>query len=276
MQLKLSSSFMLITSDGENHFGGMTDYHYHEQNELYFLLSGDCNYFIGNKIYNVVPGQLVIIPAFKIHKTTYRTKKRNRTLLSVKRDFLDFEPSVDITKPSIYEFSEDGEGKVVYILEKLRHELENKDALSEKMCRCLLYELFALIVRDGRETTAKQKASDTGSDSRMIEKITAYITENYMDSITLAGIAKKAGLSEGHLSRLFKNVTGLGFKEYLITVRILNAKKLLKETKLSVSRIAFDCGFNDSNYFSKLFRQYSACTPLQYRKRTEIYKDELA
>lgn len=273
MQFKLSESFILITSNGENHFGAMADYHYHEQTELYFLLSGECRYFIGNKIYQVSSGQIVIIPGGMIHKTIYRTQKRNRMLISFKNNFIDFDiflPSVDLSKPAIFEFNSESLAKVKNVFLKIEKEVKNIDKFSKDMCRCLCFELFSLITREGKDITeSKGQKNEPGSESAVIEKITKYITEQYYKHITLKDAAKSVNFSVGYLSKMFKKVTGMGFKEYLITVRILNAKELLKNTNMPVSRIAFDCGFNDSNYFSKMFSVYSDCSPLKYRKKTK-------
>lgn len=266
---KFSNELVIIDSVGENNFSGMIDYHYHEQTELYFLLSGDCKYFIGNKIYSVSSKQLVVIPAFMIHKTTYSSKKRSRILLSLKKDFLDFEPLIDLTKPQIFRFDEKYNNEILNIISKIEMEIEKKDSLSKKMCKCLCYELFAVIARNAIKVT-KEENTKSEDVSMTVEKITAYISEHYMENITLTGVSKEVGLSSAYLSKLFKKVTGLGFKEYLITIRILNAKKLLKETSLPVSTIAFDCGFNDSNYFSKMFHMYSHNTPLGYRKEKSL------
>ena len=154
--------------------------------------------------------------------------------------------------------------EILNILRKIEKESDLKDNFSEKMCKCLCFELFSVISRNGIEITS---GVNKDKDNSAIEKITSYITERYMENITLSEVANEIGLSTTYLSKLFKKSTGLGFKEYLLTVRILNAKKLLKETNLSVATIAFECGFNDSNYFSKIFHIYSECTPLQYRKR---------
>lgn len=271
MLYSLSDSFMLITSEGENHFGGMAEYHYHEQLELYFLLSGECRYFIGNKIYPVSAGQLVLIPGSMIHKTTYNTKKRDRKIISFRKGFTSLEPFADlleITKPAIFDFSDETRDTIRQIYDKAEAEILRNDSLSPDMCKCLCFELFSVLTRDAHEISGSiQKNNEIGREWELIEKITKFITENYSDNITLSAAAESVSMSEGGLSKLFKRVTGLGFKEYLLTVRVLRAKELLKSTALSVSEIAFECGFNDSNYFSKIFGKYSDTTPLKYRKK---------
>ena len=85
-----------------------------------------------------------------------------------------------------------------------------------------------------------------------------------------SSVAAKSFVSPEHLSRSFKAEIGQGFSEYLSEVRLKEAQKLLEgEQKLSVSEIAYKCGFNDSNYFSDKFKKRYGISPLQYRKASE-------
>ena len=58
----------------------------------------------------------------------------------------------------------------------------------------------------------------------------------------------------------------MGIIQYLTYVRVTNAKKLLRESTLSVMEVAERCGFNDSNYFSAVFKKVKGMTPMSYRK----------
>jgi AraC-like DNA-binding protein len=73
-------------------------------------------------------------------------------------------------------------------------------------------------------------------------------------------------MSESRFSRVFKEVVGIGYKEYLNSVRLNQANRLLLNTSQSVSDIAYACGFNDSNYFSTFFKKTNGMSPLEFRK----------
>ena len=97
-----------------------------------------------------------------------------------------------------------------------------------------------------------------------MEKILNDIKSNYHCDITLSRTAREHSISPEHLSRIFKKETGLSFHEYLTSIRLKEAERLLKlEEKKSVSEIAFSCGFNDSNYFSLVFQRIQGVTPFQ-------------
>ena len=74
-------------------------------------------------------------------------------------------------------------------------------------------------------------------------------------------------MSESTVLRTFKRITGYSASEYQMRRRMLAATDELTSTDKSVTQIAYDMGFNDSNYFSRSFRRFTGITPTAYRKR---------
>ena len=91
--------------------------------------------------------------------------------------------------------------------------------------------------------------------------VATYVYENFHRHITLSDTALRFHISRSYLSKKFKAVTGFGFKEYLINIRIQNACRMLLETDQSITDIALSCGFNDSNYFGDAFRHVKGISP---------------
>jgi signal transduction histidine kinase/DNA-binding LacI/PurR family transcriptional regulator/AraC-like DNA-binding protein/ActR/RegA family two-component response regulator len=102
---------------------------------------------------------------------------------------------------------------------------------------------------------------------RLTRKAMAYIHEHYSEPIGREDIARCVGVSEGYLSRSFINETGLSLIHYLTRYRIQQAKQLLVTSHKSVTEIAMEIGFSDSNYFSRVFRQEVGVSPLIYRQK---------
>ena len=73
-------------------------------------------------------------------------------------------------------------------------------------------------------------------------------------------------MSPSYFSRKFKLCTGFGYKEYLITIRILESCNLLSTTNMPITEIAAKCGFEDSNYFGDSFKKINGISPREYRK----------
>ncbi len=94
-----------------------------------------------------------------------------------------------------------------------------------------------------------------------------YIAQHYMDEdLSLNTLSEKVGLSASYFSTVFKNETGMNFSDFITSVRITQAKKLLTETNLSVAIIAESIGYRDQKYFSKLFKKVTNLKPSDYRK----------
>jgi YesN/AraC family two-component response regulator len=102
--------------------------------------------------------------------------------------------------------------------------------------------------------------------SREIRKVIRYIHTNYKNNITLNEIAKSVDLSANYLSSLFKQETGMHLMEYVNLIRVNRAKVLLRETNLKAYEIAATVGFNNTTYFSSIFKKLTNMTILDYKK----------
>ena len=108
---------------------------------------------------------------------------------------------------------------------------------------------------------------DTGNIHHKLRECLEYINKHPEQNFSISWLCKKAGLSESTLFRWFKRTTGMSALEYQLTMRLSRAANLLLEDKsLSISEAALQMGFNDSNYFAKLFRSRFNCSPREYRK----------
>ena len=98
------------------------------------------------------------------------------------------------------------------------------------------------------------------------ETICRYIQRNYSMDLTTDLICKHFSCSKSYFSHSFKSYTGKSFREYLTDIRLNYAKQLLEYSTLNVTQISFSVGFNDSNYFSNVFKEKIGFSPLLYRK----------
>ncbi len=110
--------------------------------------------------------------------------------------------------------------------------------------------------------------------SPAIKKAVSYIDANLDKAVSLRILSEYISLNESYLSTLFKNETGQTVISYINQKRILRAKELLMTTDMSVEEVATVCGFEDSNYFSRVFRRLESVSPSEYKKNSiSIYKD---
>jgi AraC-like DNA-binding protein len=93
-----------------------------------------------------------------------------------------------------------------------------------------------------------------------------YVLAHFHENINRDKMADTVNLSPGYFSNLFRSEVGMSFSDYLIQVRVENAKSLLRRFDLSVDAISKKCGFNSLAHFSRTFKDRCGLSPLKYRK----------
>ena len=215
------------------------------------------------------------VPAGTIHKTDYTGKgMHERIVISFKPTVTEWLNNVvgtdivsDVMQAGVISIPEKRRDYIESLLEKLLFENEGQDPLSPGFVSVALAELMLFITRCKNYEENVIKEIDV--NNRIMQEVATYIYNHYSERLILEDVAKKFNLSRSYLSKKFKSVTGFGFKEYIINVRIQHACELLLNTNKSITDIAFECGFNDSNYFGDAFRRTKGISPNKYRKNKE-------
>lgn len=101
---------------------------------------------------------------------------------------------------------------------------------------------------------------------RRLRRVLEFMRHHYAENLTLAELAREAGVSRFHFVTLFKNACGATPHQYLIKLRMNAAAALLEDLDLSVKEIAFRCGYADKSRFSAAFRAHFSQAPAEYRK----------
>lgn len=106
-----------------------------------------------------------------------------------------------------------------------------------------------------------------GADENIINlaKAVTYIENHFDKKIRISLLAKLSNYSERQFIRVFKETFNSTPTEYIMNIRVKNAKQLLSASNYSITEIAFRCGFGDSNYFSRAFKKSTGVSPTQYR-----------
>ena len=104
------------------------------------------------------------------------------------------------------------------------------------------------------------------SDKETVHEVHTYIKEHFSQKITLDHLCSQFFCSRASLTRKFREKYHLSIHDYLCQVRLENGCRLLKTTTMSVGEVAYACGYNDQNYFTRAFSGKYGVTPMQYRK----------
>ena len=143
------------------------------------------------------------------------------------------------------------------LLEMQRLEAEIKQISDLEGLKNYFEQLIESLIDDISNDAQEKKVE-------IVETVKDYIRENYNEDISLDEVADYISFSKYYLSKLFKKVEGINYKNYLIKVRMEAAKKRLKKgDKIKV--VASEVGYSDRNYFSRAFKKYTGISPGKFQ-----------
>lgn len=146
---------------------------------------------------------------------------------------------------------------------------ENRNfRLSDRQVSAIVNLIIDLIEKIDGELSrfSEVKGQKHTHQQKVVNKVAQYIEENYYQpELSLRGVSKVNGISYYYLSRLFKKELKTSFSQFLNNLRMDVATRLLKDQALTVSEIAYSCGFDDPGYFCKVFKRTFGSTPAGFR-----------
>lgn len=253
----------------------MAEPHVHNHYELFYLSKGSCTFIMKAHSYNLVPGSVIIIPPNTPHLIHYTSRQQ-----SVRTSILFREMDINFTNLTfISEMLNGGKHKLILQIppmyqvhvEQLIRNMEaeqrfNDTKISPTMLSICLIQLIIIINRfsTGIDITLMDELHTT---NRQVNLAATFINRNYNQRISLSDIADASGFSPNYLSRKFKEDTGIGVHEYLTYVRLNKAAIELAHTDHTVTEVALNNGFSDSNYFKDAFHKAYGMSPRDYRKK---------
>lgn len=249
----------------------------HDGIEVYYIWEGTGNYLVGNEVYPLRPGSIVLIRPYTLHKVLLSDSQVSlgRHVLLCKADFahlpwkeeagfiLDF-----VAENGLHVQAEGHQqNQVEEMFFRISEELNSKPDGFPSMVRVLIFELLLTVQRlktsAGSPLPPLQQGEGLPSG---IVYLLQYIGSVFLEPVSLEDIADHVHLNKAYLTTLFKKYTGYTIGEYITLQRIHYAKKLLRESSLSVSEVCYRSGYNDPSHFCRTFKHLEHVTPLAYRR----------
>lgn len=254
------------------HFS-MLQNHYHAGYELYYLFSGERNYFVKDSAYRVSAGDLVLIDSNAVHKSTDSgIPDHERVVLYFSPAYFDGYPPEErellrtpfTRRNALVSLNLQEKLRAEELLLSLLRELHERPAGYRLHIRHMAGELLLLAARaSGRSDTLPRP--EPTPVRRKVAEIVRHINRHFAEPLELDELARRFYISRSHLSRTFKEVTGFGFAEYVNLTRIREAQRLLRETRHSVTLVSELAGFDNFSHFGKMFKRLSGVSPREYR-----------
>lgn len=226
---------------------------------IHHVLSGKGQYITENSMFSIKAGDTFLIYPFT--EIVYKADENDPwEYYWIGFSGSDAEALLDLT-----DFSKQNPVISTDFGEKLKNEILNTcKAYGQEDFNAIrmtggLYNILSIIVENSNKAKNRQESS-----RYYAQKAGEYIAHNYAQLITVEDIASYVGVSRSHLFRVFKKHYSASPKEFLSKYRIRKSCNLLKETSLSIGAIANSVGFEDSLYFSRVFKRVKGITPTEY------------
>lgn len=235
----------------------LKNYHFHTHStwEIILDIEGSGNDIVGESEYPFFPGSIICIPPNTPHSKVSKDQFKDIYIQST--EFLVSD------RPQALCFQDDEEKNIETLMQLAYRTFHKKDKNYINIVDSL-YDTIQYILLGKTEGPIKNQS---------IEQLTRLIVENFSDpEFGISAAIDAIPFCKDYVRKLFKKDTGMTPVSYLNGLRIEHAKRLLKQqlfTGYSVSEIALMCGFYDPRYFSRLFRQLTGRSPMQYAAETK-------
>lgn len=161
--------------------------------------------------------------------------------------------------------------EIIFLTHRKLWEIEEEEGsksffLEEMLSLDDLHELRAWSIRRVKYITKQIYTSRINRAGTLTKNAQEYIDANYTKAITLEDVSREVNVSPQYFSKLFKEETGRNFIDYLTERRMTAAKTLLSQGELTIKEITYQIGYNDPNYFSRIFKKIVGVTPTEYKE----------
>lgn len=244
--------------------------HMHDAYELLYIESGERTFFHANRTFHIGEGSFLCIRPGVMHRALNRPHETCSLICAYfdrnspfSRDMLNLLDTCGTPDEPVVTVPEIERPSFVSSLHHVADELSGKGAGYRSMAWAYLYQAVARLVR---QCVPGEGAQPVVPMNPNVTLVIEYLSRHFREDISLSSVAFRFRLSESYLSRLFRSSTRYTFVEYLQSLRIHEACRLLSSTDETVGTIASRSGFGSVTQFGRVFRKSTGETPYKWRK----------
>ena len=258
----------------ENKHNVLITEHWHDETEIIFMRKGILNIRINNKEYVSKPGDVFFINSGELHGFCGENVEYfafvfdMKTISFLDEDYIQQKFLLPIINGRIrffhYIHADKQLSEVFFRMLSLNKEKPMAYMLGTK---ALLLQIIGTLIDRGLYS---EYEFEPNFESEFLKSIISYINEYYSERITLAEISAEFNMSPKYFCRFFKKSFNKTFTEYVNTVRVERAMKLLVNKDISITEAAIECGFSNMSYFTRTFKRICGYTPSFYLKTKSL------
>lgn len=262
--------------------------HYHDFNELVLIMGGSCTHVIDGKIFQLSRGDVFLLTPGTQHAYLKPNNLRLTNILYTVDALQDYRAKLEKLPGYVAMFKMEPslraqtdfkarmtlEPEPLEELERMiffwQKELQENDTERQLLSELYLVKIILFLEKRFGQTNGK----DESRNLLLYYKMEKFINDNFQNNIGRDDIIAQASLSRTTATRLFSFYSKQTPMQYLLNVRLNHACTMLQQTTRTITEIAYDCGFNDGNYFSLQFHKHIGLSPRDYRKQRQNITDQ--
>lgn len=252
--------------------------HWHDDVEFIGVLNGSMKYYVNGTTYTLQQNDILIINSRQFHQGYANGTENceficiliNPTILKNNNTiFADFiEPIINNSSLDKILLQPDNihTSKIFTYMQEIVNfsQTENKNNLLQYFGTVyFLWQEYFNLLKDDLNTTKINANTEIIATKNMV----SFIYENYQEHLTLKQIATSANVCRNKCCQLFRKYVKQTPIDFLNSYRLEKSKHFLLNNSLSITQVAFNCGFNSVSYYIELFQRKNKCTPRQYRNK---------
>lgn len=248
--------------------------HHHDFYEVYYLLSGQVEYWVDGRIIRMAPGDLLLINPLELHRPILGPENQNyeRIVVWIDREYLEglFSDQVSLSRcfdtslpehthlisPAMSERS-----ALTALLSEMVREYYSREFGSDLCAYGLFVQFMVQLNRMARHADVHQE--DTQQLSSLVQKTLGYIGDNLAQPMTLESIAAQLYVSKYYLAHAFSREVGVSVYRYIMLRRLMMARQMLASGE-SAGQVCRSCGFSDYTSFYRAFKSEYGISPRQF------------
>ena len=248
--------------------------HHHDFYEVYYLLSGEVEYWVDGHIIRMHAGDLLLINPLELHRPILDSGSRiyERIVLWINKEYLEglFADRMDLSRcfdtslPTHTHQIRPGASErsaLTALMGELVREYYSRDFGSELCAYGLFLQFMVQLNRMALRTEGQQE--ETQQLSALVQKTLGYISENLGQPMTLESIASQFYVSKYYLAHAFSREVGVSVYRYIMLRRLLMARQLLTAGE-SAGQVCRSCGFSDYTSFYRAFKSEYGISPREF------------
>lgn len=260
-------------------------FHSHSHYEIFYFHGGRCNYLIGDRIYTLIPGDLIIMNGMTLHRPKlFEHEEYCRTTVHFDAEYYQevlkmmgmqklLQPFTALQSYRIH-LTEEEQKEIDALLKQMGSSRSGQDEVSQWRFQLVFMELLTSVYQlfqkplDSLHETASDKENH-------VQRLISFLEQHYMEPLNMEVLEEEMHISKYYLSKVFKEVTGVTIFNYLYQRRINQAKiEFLISPDKSVTEVCYSVGFKHPAHFSKIFKQLVGSTPEKYRREQALRSEK--